>query len=320
MSPASDVWTVEQQAVPVSHLDKVYWPEAGITKGDMLRYYVQIAPVALPYFRDRPVTLRVFPEGVRGASFYQRELPEHAPSWLQRATYRPTSSPTSSPKSGARIDAPRPVARMSPRAIQLPIVNNAASLIWLANTGSIEFHLWSARLPDLTLPDQAIFDLDASAAVPFSAVLEVSLRLREHLEHVGLKSYAKTSGGHGLHVYVPLAVGYTYVRVRDWVKTVAQWLAAAHPERVALAQGSTHRGTHVTIDAAQNSIGRNTAAPYSLRADTTQPRVSTPLSWDEIAAGGFQPADLTPPVVLERVRTHGDLFAPVLSEGQHLPE
>lgn len=303
MGAAADsaVWQVGERAVQVSHLTKLYWPEAGVTKGDLLRYYLDIAPVALPHFRDRPVTMRIYPDGVSGPSFYQRDRPEQAPAWLRAAAYHPKT------------------ARAAPHVVQLPIVDDAAGLIWLANAGSIELHLWAARLPDLARPDQAIFDLDPGEAATFADVCQAALRLREALEREGLRSYAKTSGGQGLHVYVPLAAGHTFEQVRAWVKAIAERLAAASPGSIAVAHGPTHRGGQVTVDHAQNSVGRNTAAPYTVRARRSGPTVSTPLRWEEIEAGGVDPAALTPRAVLERVQRLGDLFAPVASDGQRLP-
>jgi bifunctional non-homologous end joining protein LigD len=268
------------------------------TKGDMLHYYRQIAHVALPYFKDRPVTLRMFPEGVTGVSYYLRDCPDSAPDWLKRVEYRP---------------------KTVKRSVALPLIDNAAGLIWFANEGAIEFHLWSAQVPDLTQPDQAIFDLDPGETASFQEVREAALRLHDQLEQVGIRGYPKTSGGGGLHIFVPLAAGYTFERVRTWVKTVGEQLATSYPKLIALAHGSTHRGGHVTIDPGQNSIGRNTAAPYTLRASTAHPTVSTPLSWEELDGGDIHPADLTPQVVLERVQRRGDLFAPVLHTHQHMP-
>ena len=297
MNTPSDVWELSGQAVKVSHLEKLYWPEVEFTKGDMLQYYQQIAPVALPYFKDRPVTLRVFPQGVSGESYYLRDCPDSAPDWLRRIEYRPKT-----------------VTHLIP----LPLIDNVAGLIWFANQGSIEFHLWSSHIPDLTQPDQAIFDLDLSDTTSFDAVREAGLRLHDKLEQLGVKGYPKTSGGHGLHVYVPLAAGYTFGRVRSWVKAVGQQLAATYPDLISTASGPTHRGGRVTIDAAQNSEGRNTAAPYTLRAGASHPTVSTPLTWEELDAGTIHPADLAPEVVLERVQRLGDLFAPVQQTDQSI--
>ncbi len=161
MSASSETWQLGSQAVKVSHLEKLYWPQTGFTKGDMLRYYQQIAHTALPYFKDRPVTLRVFPQGVEGVSYYLRDCPDYAPDWLQRVQYRPKT-----------------VTHLVP----LPLIDNAAGLIWFANEGAIEFHLWSSHVPDLTEPDQAIFDLDPGEAASFHDVREAALRLHEKLE------------------------------------------------------------------------------------------------------------------------------------------
>jgi bifunctional non-homologous end joining protein LigD len=202
--------------------------------------------------------------------------------------------------------------------VALPLIDTAAGLIWFANEGAIEFHLWSAHVPDLTQPDQAIFDLDPGNTASFHDVREAALRLHDQLDQAGVRGYPKTSGGRGLHIYVPLAAGYTFERVRSWVKAVGQQLATTYPELIAIAHGPTHRGGRVTIDYAQNSVGRNTAAPYTLRAGTAHPTVSTPLTWAELAAGTIHPADLTPQVVLERVGRRGDLFAPALQTDQHI--
>src|SRR5258708_6263775 len=227
MSASSETWQLGSQAVQVSHLEKRYWPQTGFTKGDMLHYYWQIAPVALPYFKDRPVTLRMFPEGADGVSYYLRDCPDSAPDWLRRVPYRP--------KTGTQL-------------VPLPLIDNTAGLIWFANKGAIEFHLWSSHVPDLTQPDQAIFDLDPGDTASFTDVREAALRLHDKLEQGGVRGYPKTSGGHGLHIHVPLAAGYTFERVRSWVKAVGQQLATTYPDLIAIAQGPTHRAWRVTID------------------------------------------------------------------------
>ena len=297
MHQSTATWQLEGRSIQVSHLEKRYWPESGVTKGDLLRYYLHVAPVLLPYLQDRPVTLRLFPDGVQGYSYWRREPPEQAPGWLRSVSYRP--------KTAAQV-------------IPLPLIDDAAGLLWPANQGCVEFHAWGARLPDLTQPDQAIFDLDPGSEATFAEVLQAALRVWEALERLGVRGYAKTSGGRGLHIYLPLAPGYTFAGVRVWVKALVQQLASTSPERIALAHGPTHRGCQVTIDDAQNSLGRNTAAPYTLRAHPDAP-VSAPLYWEEIEAGRFRPRDLTIQSVPDRVRRLGDLFAPVRQAGQHLP-
>jgi bifunctional non-homologous end joining protein LigD len=297
MNASSEMWHLGSQVIQVTHLEKRYWQQVEFTKGDMLHYYQQIAFVALPYFKDCPVTLRVFPQGVDGVSYYLRDCPDTAPDWLRRVKYHP---------------------KTATHLIPLPLIDNAAGLIWFANQGDIEFHLWSSHVPDLTEPDQAIFDLDPGETASFRDVREAALRLHDKLELAGVRGYPKTSGGRGLHIYVPLAAGYTFERVRTWVKAVGQQLATTYPDLLAIAHGSTHQGGRVTIDVAQNSIGRNTAAPYTLRASIPHPTVSTPFTWEELHVGDFHPADLTPQVVLERVGRLGDLFTPVLHTDQHI--
>jgi bifunctional non-homologous end joining protein LigD len=202
--------------------------------------------------------------------------------------------------------------------IQVLLIDDEAGLIWLANTGAIEVHLWGARLPDLAEPDMVVFDLDPGDEATFEDVLRAAVILHERLDGLGLASYPKTSGGDGLHVFLPLAPGHTFERVRDWVRDLAEDLEAAHPDLIAVSHGPTHRGPHVTIDHAQNSVGRNTAAPYTVRARPGAP-VSTPLTWKEIDGGKVRPADFTLKTVPKRVKTLGDLFAPVLAGGQRLP-
>lgn len=297
MSEPSDNWLIDGRSVAVSHLDDVYWPEDEVSKGDMLRYYQQIAPTMLPHLRDRPVTLRVFANGPDGESYYRRDMPEEPPTWLRSVDYQPKT-----------------VARST----QLPLVDNAAGLVWLANLGCVEFHAWGARQPRLSQPDQAIFDLDPGDAATFADTLVAALRLREALQRLKTRGYAKTSGGRGLHVYVPLAPGHTFVGVRTWVKELAQRLAVSSPDLIAVAHGATHRGAQVTIDYAQNSAGRNTAAPYTVRARPHAP-VSAPLTWDEVEVGTVRPTDLTLRTMPERLRRVGDLFAPALRADQRLP-
>jgi bifunctional non-homologous end joining protein LigD len=297
MNASSETWQLGGQSVQVTHLENVYWKQAGFTKGDLLGYYRQIAPVLLPHLKGRPVTLRVYPQGVEGASYYLRDCPEEAPNWLRRAFYQPKT-----------VNHPIP----------LPLLDSVAGLLWFANRGAIEFHLWGSLTPDLAQPDLAIFDLDPGETASFDTVREAGLRLHDALARAGVRGYPKTSGGSGLHVFVPLAPGHTFERVRAWVKGVGQRLADAHPDLIALARGATHQGGRVTVDYAQNSVGRNTAAPYTLRARPTHPTVSTPLTWEELEAGTIQPVDLTPQVVLERVGRLGDVFAPVLQADQHI--
>jgi bifunctional non-homologous end joining protein LigD len=276
--------------VPVSHLDKLYWPHDGLTKGDMLRYYRTMAPVMLSYLSRRPVTLRVFPDGIAGPSYYRRDLPNNAPEWLHSASYLPESTK---------------------RSIQVPLVDDAAGLLWFANAGAIEFHPWGSRVPNLNEPDLVFFDLDPGDRATFADVCRAATRVGDVLERQGFPGYPKTSGGRGLHVVVPLAPGSTYDAVRAWVAGIAEELAAADPNLVGVAHGATHRGSLVTIDHARNSVGANMAAPYTLRARPGAP-VSTPVTWAELERGDIRPELCTLRSVPERVQQVGDLFRPLL--------
>jgi bifunctional non-homologous end joining protein LigD len=284
--------------VAVSHLDKVYWPADGLTKNDLLGYYRQVAPVLLPYCAGRPVTVRIYPNGMTGFSYYRRDRPDKAPDWLRAVSYKLETTGTVS---------------------QMMLVEDSAGLIWLANQGAIEFHIWGARVPDLAGPDMAIIDLDPGDETEFPQVLQAALHVRDLLARAGLRGYAKTSGGRGMHVFLPLEPGHSFAGVRDWVKTAAEELAAAHPDLIEVAHGATHTGGKVTIDHAQNSVGRNTAAPYTLRARPGAP-VSAPVAWDEVEEGRMRPEDFSLRTIFERLARAGDLFAPVLLGGQRLPE
>ncbi len=291
------IWTLDGHDLELNTPGKTLWPEDGITREELLAYYRDIAPVMLPHLAGRPVTLRTYPEGIDGPSFYTRDLPEHAPAWLRAVDY---------------------TGKSTTRTIQVPLIDHAAGLVWFANTGTIEFHGWSARTPLLDEPDQAIFDLDPGESATFAGVLQAALLVREALAQDGMEGYPKTSGRRGLHIHVPLARGAGYPEVRAWVKGVAERLEATHGGLVAVARGATHRGEGVTIDYAQNSIARNTASPYTVRA-TPGAGVAAPLSWPEVADGAVRPGDFTLRTMRERVASHGDLLAPALHGSQHLP-
>lgn len=297
MSEAEDgVWRVGEREVEITRPEAVWWAGEGVTKGEVLEYYREMAGVMLPYFRERPATVRVCPKVAAGPCYYRRELPGSAPAWLRGVAYTPETTG---------------------EEIRLPLIDEAAGLIWFANIGAIEFHLWASRAPELAKPDQVIFDLDPGEDVPYADVLRAGLVLREALAERGLTGYAKTTGGSGLHVVAPIAVGPAFEAVREWVKRLAAELAEAQPDLIAVAKGATHREPRVTVDYAQNSVGRNTAAPYTLRAEPGA-QVSTPISWDEVAAGKVRPADFTLRTVPDRVRELGELFAPTLGGGQTL--
>lgn len=283
--------------IEFTNLDKVLWPDEGLTKGDLLDYLRAVAPAYLPHFRDRPVTMRVYPRGIDGPSFYRREISESAPPWIRRVDYQTVTDR---------------------HTVELPIIDSLDDALALANAGAIEFHLWASRAPRLDRPDVAIFDLDAGDQTPFDRILAAATILENELAALNLRGCAKTSGGKGLHVYLPIEPSHEFDDVRGWVERFAKMLGERHPETFTLSKGGTHRDDLVVIDYAQNSIGRNTAAPYTVRARPGAP-VSTPLTWDEVRRGGIEPLDFTLRTLPQRVVKVGDLFAPVLARDQRLP-
>jgi bifunctional non-homologous end joining protein LigD len=295
---SSETWSLDDQSINVTDLEKVYWPKEGLTKGDVLAYYRELAPVILPYLKDRPVTIKVFPKGIEGESFYRRDVAAKKPAWLNTTSYRPASSAKTS---------------------RLLLVDDAASLIWLANRGAIEFHFWLSRTSNLNEPDLAVFDLDPGDQAGFRDVLTAALRLRDLLAKKDLTGYPKTSGGKGLHVILPLGPRHVFEGVRTWVKGIAESLADEYPDLIAVAHGGTHRGTHVTIDHAQNAIARNLAAPYTLRGSPSA-LVSAPISWGEIEDGKVNPEMINLNTVQERLQKVGDLFAPLNQQRYSLPK
>jgi len=293
-----ETWELNGREIEITSLDRRYWPDDDLTKGDMLDYYRQIAPVMLPFLHERPLTLRVFPRGTGGPGYWRRELADSTPDWLRSVTYQPES----------RSDK-----------IEVPLIDDEAGLIWHADHAAIEFHQWLSLAGDLERPDWAVFDLDPGEEVDFEQVLGAALHVRDELVPSKLTGFAKTSGGAGLHVFVPLEPSEPFETVREWLHGVAKRLAEQHPDLIATASGGTHAGTKVTIDHAQNSIGRNTAAPYSLRARADAP-VSTPVSWDEVKRGKIRPDQFTLKTVPKRVKKLGDLWADALKLHQTLPD
>ncbi len=291
-------WEINGRSIRVTSLDKPYWPEDGFTKGDTLDYYRRVAKVILRYIHNRPVTLRAYPNGINGPGFWRRDRPDSAPDWLGSVTYEPETTRES---------------------IDVPVINDEASLVWYVDHSAIEIHQWMSQLNHLTRPDFAVFDLDPGKTVDFAEILEAALHVRDELTGNELQSFAKTSGAAGLHVFVPIAQRYSFDQIREWVHTVARKLAVRFPESIAAASGGTHRGSVVTIDHAQNSIARNTAAPYTLRARPGAP-VSMPISWREVEQGEVRPEQFTLHTVPDRLEREGDAWTNALELHQRIPD
>ncbi|MHA3770082.1 non-homologous end-joining DNA ligase [Verrucomicrobiota bacterium sgz303538] len=293
---------VEGKKVPVRHLDKVFYPEAGFTKGDLINYYVRVSPVLLPHLRDRALTLKRYPNGVTGEFFYEKKCPAHRPRWMKtRAIW----------------------SEGNDDFIKFCVVNDLPSLVWTSSMADLELHtsLAVAKKPDR--PTFMVFDLDPGAPADIVQCCQVSLWLRAVLEGTGLECYAKTSGSKGLQVYVPLNTPVTFDETKDFAHTLANALEKEHPELVVSRMLKSLRKGKVLIDWSQNDDHKTTVCVYSLRAKE-RPTVSTPVKWEEVEsclehedpnALTFETED-----VLKRVESHGDLFEPVLKQRQKLPK
>jgi bifunctional non-homologous end joining protein LigD len=268
----------------LSNLDKVLYPEVGFTKAGVVDYYARIAPVLLPHVQDRAVTMVRYPDGVDGGSFFEKRCPSHAPEWVRTAD----------------VDG-----------LHACVVDDLATLVWVANLAALELHVLQATASDPDHPTAVVFDLDPGPPATIVDCCRVGLDLRALLERLGLETVVKTSGSKGLHLAVPIH-GASADDTKDFARALGQLLAKNDPERVTIVMERAERRGKVLVDWSQNDRHKTTVAPYSLRA-RPRPQVSTPISWDEATAvaGGGDAGALVfeAPDVLERVDQQGDLYA-----------
>ena len=283
---------VEGRRLSLSNLTKVMYPGVGFSKGELIDYYTRVSPALLPHLRDRPLTLKRYPNGVEGQHFYEKNCPSHAPEWVRSETVG---------------------------GISYCICDDLPTLVWLANLADLELHPSLSLADDIDRPTVMAFDLDPGPPAALAECCEVAVLLRDTLAQLGLESFAKTSGSKGIQVYVPLnveAVDYDHGTKR-LSQALARHLEAAHPKLIVSQQKKELRRGKVLIDWSQNDEHKTTVCVYSLRA-RERPTVSTPLRWSELDdpdALVFEAAD-----VLERVREQGDLFAAAVDRRQQLPE
>jgi bifunctional non-homologous end joining protein LigD len=294
---------IDGRRLSLSNLDKPMYPEAGFTKGHVIDYYTRVAPAVLGHLRDRPLTLKRYPNGVEGGHFYEKQCPSHAPEWVQTT----------------RVDS----SRARDGKIDFCLANDLPTLVWLANLADIELHTSLALAHDYSTPTVIAFDLDPGEPATIVECAEVALELRMIFEHLGMEAFPKTSGSKGMQVYVPLNTPTSYAQTRPFSHGLAQLLERRRPELVVSEMAKVKRRGKVFVDWSQNADFKTTVCVYSLRA-RPQPTVSTPLTWDEVddVTGSRDPDDLvfTSADVLERVAEHGDLFAPVVELRQELPD
>jgi bifunctional non-homologous end joining protein LigD len=284
---------VEGRRLSLSNLDKVLYPEVGFTKGQLIDYYTRIAPAVLPHLRDRPLTLKRYPNGVDNQYFYEKRCPSHAPDWVRNE---------------------------EASGINFCVCDDLPTLVWLANLADLELHPSLSLVDEILRPTVMAFDLDPGPPAGLAECCEVALILREALNHIGLECFAKTSGSKGIQVYVPLNVDDVDYDggTKPLSKALARHLEGEHPKLIVSTQKKELRRGKVLIDWSQNDEHKTTVGVYSLRA-RERPTVSTPLEWAEVEAGDPDALVFEADDVLARFEERGDLFAPVVEMKQQLP-
>lgn len=297
----TEVVEIEGREVTLSNLEKVMYP-AGFTKGQVIDYYIKASKFILPHLKDRPLTLKRYPDGVTGQFFYEKDASKHTPKWVETAAVK---------------------RKHEAGSIRYVLLNNLPSLVWAANLASLELHVLLSKAKDVQRPTAMVFDLDPGAPADFLTCAEVAVRLRDLLEAMGLYCYVKSSGSKGLQVYVPFNSAVTYEDTQPLAKGLADALAAADPELVVTKMAKDLRGGKVFIDWSQNTDHKTTVAVYSLRTKREAPFVSFPIDWDVLErAMKKQDRDVflvTPDEAIKRLEKEGDLFADVLTLKQKLP-
>lgn len=292
---------IDGKDVNLSHLNKVFYPSVGFTKGKMLDYYIQVAPLLLPHLRGRPLTLKRYPDGIEGNSFYEKQAPSYRPSWLR--TFVMEDEKTR-------------------KKTEYCVVDDLASLVWIANLATVEMHSLLARAPAVDRPTLIAFDMDPGPPAGLLEAMKAALRVHRILEGLNLKSFPKTSGGKGLHIYIPLNKKTTYAQTQEFAHAVAILLERQYPKEIVSNMRKELRRGKVLVDWSQNTRHKTTVTAYSLRAQS-EPIVSTPVTWEEIERAVVRKDTsalrFTAPDVLKRISKTNDLFAPVQTLQQKVP-
>jgi bifunctional non-homologous end joining protein LigD len=297
--PEKSQLKIGNRTIEVSNLNKVFYPKTGFTKGQVIDYYVRVSPFLLPHLKNRPISLKRYPEGVEGFFFYEKECPSHRPGWLDTADV---------PRSGGG-------------EIHYCLINNLPALVWAANLADLELHVFLHRAPKIEQPTALVFDLDPGAPADILNCCEAALQLKALLEGSKLKSFVKTSGSKGLQVYAPLNLPISYEETKAFARAAAVQLETESPKSVVSNMQKSLRKGKVLVDWSQNDGHKTTVCVYSLRAKE-RPSVSTPVTWEEVETA-FKKRDakkliFEPEQVLKRIEKNGDMFAPVLKLKQKL--
>ncbi len=297
--PASSELEIDGRKLKLSNLDKVLYPGSGFTKAQVIDYYIRVSPFLLPHLKNRPVTMKRYPDGVKGAFFYEKDAPRFTPDWVET------------------FPVPR---KAGGKPIRYILINNLATLVWCANLADLELHPFLHRAPAIDRPTSLVFDLDPGEGADILNCARVAFLLKERFDAWKLEAFPKVSGSRGLQVYVPLNTAVTYDQTRPFAQSVATLLAHAHPDAVVANMTKSERTRKVFIDWSQNSDFKTTVGVYSLRAKRDAPFVSMPVDWEELRAKKAESLFFAPDAALKRLEKSGDLFAPVLTKKQKLPK
>jgi bifunctional non-homologous end joining protein LigD len=295
-------WEVFGRTLRLTNLDKELFPgrpgaPKGVTKRELIGYAARIAPVAMPYLEGRPLNMHRFPGGVTVPGFWHKQLPDHAPDWVPRWD--------------------NPEADRGKTHTYL-VVDEPAALVWATNFGAIEWHAWTAKLTDPHSPTYALIDIDPGSATSWDDILVLARLHRTALQHLGVRAQPKVTGRRGIQIWIPVLAGLSYEDTRGWVEQLSKTIGAVVPDLVSWKWDVKERGGLARLDYTQNVSNKTLVAPYSPRAAPGAP-VSAPIGWDELDDPALRPDGFTVRTVLDRVAERGDVFRPVLSEGQSLP-
>ena len=293
---------IDGQRVKCTRLSKILYPQAKFTKADVIDYYVRVAPFILPHLKDRPVTLKRYPDGVTGEAYWEKDAPSFTPEWVET------------------FPVPRHAGGPD---INYVLIQNAATLAWVANAAALELHPFLHRAPEITTPASIVFDLDPGTGADIRTCIQVAFLLRDVMEHLGLKLFPKVSGSKGLQLYIPLNTATSYEVTQPFARSIAQLIEEQNPKLAISEMPKVKRVGKVFIDWSQNADHKTTVGVYSLRAKQQRPFVSMPVTWNELdrARKRNKIDDLyfDPQTALKRLEKIGDLFSPVNEVRQSVP-
>jgi bifunctional non-homologous end joining protein LigD len=286
------VLTIDKHELKLTNLDKLYWRKEKFSKGDMINYYLRIAPFIMPYMVDRPQSLNRHPNGIEGPNFFQKDVKDKVPDWMQ--THEDFSESTN-------------------ENVEYLVCANEATLVYMANLGCIEMHPWHSRAQSWQNPDWCLIDLDPDKTNSFDQVISVAQVVHKVLDTIGAKNYVKTSGSTGIHIYMPLGAKYNYDQSKQLAELVVNMVHQELPDITSVERSPSKRKGLIYLDYLQNRETQTAAAPYSLRPKPGVP-VSTPLDWSEVKKG-LTSTTYNARNIWDRLQTEGDLFKPVLGKG-----